>query len=693
MGRLGKVVVSLLGIILLGSLAANALQFTAAIDDKNRRLQTNLFRKSTENGKAVGDVSLKTLSFSEQKQHPQGITTDDLAKWLAADEPLTIIDVREDEEFESGSIAGANHIRYPDLLADPSLIAGNTNTLFLCYSGNRSSELCTGFAAKGHECNFMVGGYEKWLSESRPLGNDQEITSEQLRALPSYTNKETLLDTPEVSTMVAEEGARFIDLRYPGEFEQGHLPDAINVTMRALGSADLTKAITALPDSPLIAACYDKRSCFYSQLIGLRLTRAGKDFRGRYTVPHEFTAGGKKERAHVAAWKQQQSQSLGGVIITPLRSVLDGLVNMTGHYALGLFLLVVLVRLLLLPLSLKAERDTVVQKSLSGRISDLQERYRDHPRAMTDATMKLYKQFNIRPMINVLASVGQLGFMLLFFSAVQQSAGGWGHQLGWITVASDPDPLWIMPLLATALFIGMLAIQSPPRTILKASLYAAGALFMGWLLFSLSAAANLYLIISLSFLIGQSLLFKVISNAMGWPTAGHDKTGSIPDTGLIPLSKAHYLPESTGKKAARLGQLIEAGYNVPGGFVFTSQFNEPRKIVGPQAAVGDEQKKLLDQLWKATAAKKVAVRSSGVNEDGDDTSFAGVYESILNVTRADLLTAVHEPQNDQPLTPLTVPALNTQKKSKTSVVLWCKRWCLLSTLGLCLPNTQAALGR
>ncbi len=643
LGRMGKALLTLMGIVLVASLASNALQFTASIDDKNRRLQTNLVRKSTENGKAVGDVSLKTLSFSDQKQHPQGITTDDLANWLAADESLTIIDVREDEEFESGSIANARHVRYPDLLANPSLLAENSNTLLLCYSGNRSSELCTGFTEQGHSCNFMVGGYEKWLSESRPLGNDVEITSEQLRALPDFANKELLLDTPEVTTMVAEEGAQFIDVRYPGEFEQGHLPGAINLTMRALQSDELSARISQLPDTPLIAACYDKRSCFYSQLVGLRMDRAGKDFRGRYTVPHEYVAPNiKRDREHVEAWKEQQGESLGGVIITPLRAVLDTLVDKTGHYALGLLLLVVLVRLIMLPLSLKAERDTVVQKSLSGRISDLKNRYKDHPRALTDATMKLYKQYKIRPIINVLASVGQLGFMLLFFSAVQKSAPSWPHAMGWIEVASNPDPLYVFPLAATVLFIGMLALQSPPNTWLKRGLYIAGTLFMGWLLFSLSAAANLYLIISLTFLIAQSLLFKAIGNALGWSTAGHDKTGSIPDTGLIPLSKAHYLPDSTGKKAARLGQLIEAGYNVPGGFVFTSQFNEPRKPLGPNAPVQSKQQALLDTLWKKTSAKKVAVRSSGVNEDGDNTSFAGVYESILNVDRASLLTAVHE---------------------------------------------------
>jgi len=42
-GRAGKFILTIMGVVLVGSLAANALQFTASVDDKNRRLQTNLF--------------------------------------------------------------------------------------------------------------------------------------------------------------------------------------------------------------------------------------------------------------------------------------------------------------------------------------------------------------------------------------------------------------------------------------------------------------------------------------------------------------------------------------------------------------------------------------------------------------------------------------------------------------------------
>ncbi len=645
MGKVGGVVLGAITIALVASVAANILQYTGSIDAKNARLQTNLVRKSVENGATVGDTSLKTLSFSEQLDHPQGISTETLAQWMESGEPINIIDVRENEEYEVGSIDGASHLRYPDVLAQSSLIPEGSNTLFLCYSGNRSSELCTEFTKQGKTCNFMVGGYEKWLTESRPLSSEFDLSIDELRKLPDFKNKDTLLDTDEVHNLVQTEQAEFIDLRYPADFVKSHLPGAHNITMRALTSATLAERINALPDEPLIAACYDKRSCFYSQLIGLRLERAGKDYRGRYTVPHEYYIGkSNNDRAHVAAWKQTQEQvTLASYVVDPLRSLLNWMVLHLGHYAWALLAVVLLIRVVLLPLSLKAERDTMVQKSLADKVAVLKEELGDHPRALSKATLQLYKKYKIRPIANALTSIFQLSFMLLFFSAVNLSAPEWPHHLLWLESASLRDPILILPLVASALFVGVLWSQSAPKSVVKRLLFALGGCALFLLLHSLSAAVNLYLAISMAFLIVQSALFAKLGDHFGWATAGIDKTDSIPDSGIIPLAQAHFLPEATGKKAARLGTLIEEGYNVPDGFVFTSMItNRTRDAKRAYSLLSDSETSQLNKLWKNLKADKVAVRSSGANEDGADNSFAGVYDSILNVKRDDLLKSVSD---------------------------------------------------
>ena len=646
-GRGTRILLGVAGVCLLGSLAANVLQYTASIDAKNARLQTNLVRKSVENGEAVGDVSLKTLSFSEQLDHQQGIDTETLARWLEDDVPVNIIDVREDEEYEVGSIAGAAHLRYPDVLTKSSLLPdeGEGRTLLLCYSGNRSSELCGALEAQGKACNFMVGGFEKWLSESRPLSSGIELDAAELRKLPDFANKDVLLDTPDVHALVNEEGAEFVDVRYPDDFVADHLPGAHNITMRALPSAALVTKIEALPDVPLIAACYDKRSCFYGQLIGLRLERAGKDFRGRYSVPHEYyaPASGSGERAHVAAWRaQNEGFTLASYVVDPMRRVLDALARTTGHYALALLALVLVIRLALLPLAIKADRDTRVQKSLAGRVDALREELGEHPRALAEATMALFRQYRIRPIANTLSSLFQLGFMLLFYAAVSQSAPGWSESFLWMESAAAPDPYLVMPILASGLFVLVLATQIAPKTARGRLLLGLGGAGLFWLLQALGAAVNLYLAISMGFLVVQGLALGALGRRLGWDTRGSLSHAAPDDDGLVPLADAHRLPAATGKKAERLGMLIEAGHDVPDGFVVTGAITD-RIAAAPDAPLfTDAERKRLDALWKSLGGGPVAVRSSGVKEDGEEASFAGVYESILNVTREGFEQAVRD---------------------------------------------------
>lgn len=100
-------------------------------------------------------------------------------------------------------------------------------------------------------------------------------------------------------------------------------------------------------------------------------------------------------------------------------------------------------------------------------------------------------------------------------------------------------------------------------------------------------------------------------------------------------------PVLVGSKAATLARLRAAGFPVPGGFVI------PVGIVRAwlEGELPDES--LREQTWRAARAagpERVAVRSSSVTEDSSVASFAGIYETVLDVP-ADpehLLEAVRE---------------------------------------------------
>jgi len=89
--------------------------------------------------------------------------------------------------------------------------------------------------------------------------------------------------------------------------------------------------------------------------------------------------------------------------------------------------------------------------------------------------------------------------------------------------------------------------------------------------------------------------------------------------------------EVVGGKAHGLNQLIHWGLSVPRAFVIIDA------TVDIQGNV--DSLKQIAQAYAALGGGKVAVRSSALGEDGADASFAGQYETILNVEGSESLKA------------------------------------------------------
>lgn len=114
---------------------------------------------------------------------------------------------------------------------------------------------------------------------------------------------------------------------------------------------------------------------------------------------------------------------------------------------------------------------------------------------------------------------------------------------------------------------------------------------------------------------------------------------SLPPS-TIPLTHAHRFAHEVGQKALALS-FLAGRFTVPGGFVI------PCKTLDRLFLGKDADAVMLAGVLEAYRALvaidpgPVAVRSSGVDEDGHSTSFAGQYETILGIAgEADLVPAI-----------------------------------------------------
>jgi pyruvate,water dikinase len=85
-----------------------------------------------------------------------------------------------------------------------------------------------------------------------------------------------------------------------------------------------------------------------------------------------------------------------------------------------------------------------------------------------------------------------------------------------------------------------------------------------------------------------------------------------------------------GGKAASLGDLLAAGVRVPDGVVLTA---------GAADMTADDRRSLLPAVAADLGVGPFAVRSSGISEDGAEHSYAGIYESVLDVSADELAAA------------------------------------------------------
>jgi len=85
---------------------------------------------------------------------------------------LTVLDVREDDEWVAGHVEGALHIplmQVPQRIAD---VPTGTQVLVVCKVGGRSAQATAFLQSKGVDAVNLEGGMLAWQRAGRPLRSE-----------------------------------------------------------------------------------------------------------------------------------------------------------------------------------------------------------------------------------------------------------------------------------------------------------------------------------------------------------------------------------------------------------------------------------------------------------------------------------------------------------------------------------------
>ncbi|MGL5955879.1 MAG: membrane protein insertase YidC [Brevinema sp.] len=119
--------------------------------------------------------------------------------------------------------------------------------------------------------------------------------------------------------------------------------------------------------------------------------------------------------------------------------LMSKLVDMTGSAGLTLILIAIVVKLLLLPLSIKSAVSMKKMRVLQPKLNKLQEKWGHDPQALQQKTMELYKSEKVNPLGGCLPLLFQIPVFFALFRVLSRSFELRGAGFLWITDLTMPD--------------------------------------------------------------------------------------------------------------------------------------------------------------------------------------------------------------------------------------------------------------
>ena len=205
------------------------------------------------------------------------------------------------------------------------------------------------------------------------------------------------------------------------------------------------------------------------------------------------------------------------ILSNALGHVLRIIFELVQNYGLSIILFTILVKVLLLPLTIKQTKSTKAMQDIQPKIQEIQTKYKDKPEKQQQEIMMIYTEAKINPLAGCLPLLIQMPILIALFSVLREPVtyGVFADQAQfvnaakgflWIKDLTTPD--YILAILSGATTFLMQTLMMPKdqqQGSMKIMTYVMSAMMLFWG-FSFPAGLTLYWTIGNVFAIGQHYL-------------------------------------------------------------------------------------------------------------------------------------------------------------------------------------------
>lgn len=118
-----------------------------------------------------------------------------------------------------------------------------------------------------------------------------------------------------------------------------------------------------------------------------------------------------------------------------------------GAYGIAVLIMVIIVRTLILPLTLKQVKSSKAMQAIQPQLAKIKEDYKDNPEKQQQETMKLFQEHKVNPMAGCFPLLIQMPVFIALYNSIYYNSAIRDHSFLWLQLG-EPDKTYILPAVA-----------------------------------------------------------------------------------------------------------------------------------------------------------------------------------------------------------------------------------------------------